>query len=155
MNREKLSLVGWQLSCHIEMILQSLNFLELIYRVPGPSRAAVTTALKFLSYDLDLFLLFSTRPLPECSLVLLDEDLRSKLWGQTCHSVPLPCPSDGRILCQDLIFADLGTFWHPACMGPRQTPTVASWMNVTRENLSSQQVTSFLRLQPPGWVSWG
>lgn len=35
------------------------------------------------------------------------------------------------------------------------SPTVASCMDVTRENLSSQQVTSFLRLQTQGLCQLG
>ena len=50
----------------------------------------------------------------------------------------LSAPHDEGILCKDLIIADLGTFRQPACVGPRQAPTVASWMDVTGNPLISE-----------------
>lgn len=58
----------------------------------------------------------------------------------------LIAPQDEGILCKDPIIVDLGTFSWPTCVGPRWAPSVASWLDVTREPLSSQRVTSFLRL---------
>jgi hypothetical protein len=98
---------------------------------------------RFSAVTLAYFVL-SNQPghFPERRLALLAQHLRNWAWLS-------PRTPGWRILSWDFIFADLGTCWHFVCMGPRGAPTVARWMDVTREKPSitachflSQDVTT-------------
>lgn len=56
---------------------------------------------------------------------------------------------------KDLIIADLGTFQQPACVGPRQAPTVASWMDVSGEPSHLRGSLPFSGYSHKSGVHWG
>lgn len=126
----------------LEWLLRQ-NHLELIERVLWPSRAAERAASIWFAkvpkvfqgrpWLFSSFCLFSSVQ-PDHSLNIVSFQGSKMLEASAgLRSVSQSCPlapHDGGILCKDLIFADFGTFWYPACVGPRWAPLwPAGWMS--------------------------